>query len=311
MDFESTLETISSALPSEEEFAVALNILKTVKDVFPSDLNLDALFAGVAEKIPAQLSFLPTMKFMLIFAAAALVLGSLGRVILGKRSSLNHCVSSSLGILFLYALTIILYTFKPWNLEELLSPLPFMVFAGDYLMLIPFHGASVSVLCHEILSMIILAFLVNLLDTLIPKGKGIFGWYLLRFLTVALSFGLHLATEWAFDTYLPNLLVNYAPILLLGILVALLLLGILNLILGAVLTVANPILGGIYTFFFSNIVGKQLTKAVGSAIMVCVVFFLMHHFGYTLITISFDALLSYIPFGIVLLLLWYLIGHIL
>lgn len=311
MDFESTLETITAALPTEEQVSAALDLIRTAKDVFPGEVNLDAMISGIAEVLPHQISFVPTMKFLLLLAAASLLLGCLGRVILGKRSGMNHAVSSSIGILFLYALTIILYTFKPWNLTEFLSPLPFMIFAGDYLMLIPFQGAPVSVLCHEILSMIILAFLVNLLDTIIPKGKGILGWYLLRFLSVALSFALHLVTKWAFDTYLPNVLVTYAPMLLLGILASLLLMGILNLILAAVLTVVNPIFGGIYTFFFSNIVGKQLTKAVGSAILVCVVFFLMHHFGYTLITISVSALLSYIPFGIVLLLLWYLIGHLL
>lgn len=308
MDFESTLETISSAIPSEEELTV---VLDAVKKIFPNGVDLTELLSGVKEQIPVQISFLPTMKFLLIFAAASLVLGSLGRLILGKRSSLNHAVSSAMGILFIYALTIIIYTFQPWNLAELLSPLPFMVFGGEYMMLIPFQGASVSVLCHEILSMIILAFLVNLLDTIIPKGKGIGVWYLLRFLTILLAMGLHILADWAFDTYLPNVLVTYAPVILLGVLAGLLLLGILNLVLGAVLAIVDPIMGAIYTFFFSNIIGKQLTKAVGTSVILCGLFFLMHYFGYTLISITYGALLTYIPFGLVLLILWYLIGHIL
>jgi hypothetical protein len=106
-------------------------------------------------------------------------------------------------------------------------------------------------------------------------------------------------------------LVTYAPIILLGVLAAMLLIGLANLVLGAVLAIVDPIMGAIYTFFFSTIVGKQLTKAVITTIILCAVFFLMNYFGYTIILLNHSALLSYIPFGIVMLILWYLIGHLL
>ena len=178
-------------------------------------------------------------------------------------------------------------------------------------MVIPFAGSTLSVLCHEILALVILAFLVNLLDTFISKGNSILGWYLLRLVTIVLAMALHILTDWVFDTYLPDVLTKYAPVILLGVLAAMLLLGVLNLILGAVLAIVDPIMGAIYTFFFSNIVGKQLTKAVGTTIILCAVFFLMNYFGYTIICLTVEALLTYIPFGIVMLLLWYLIGHML
>jgi hypothetical protein len=66
-----------------------------------------------------------------------------------------------------------------------------------------------------------------------------------------------------------------------------------------------------YTFFFSNIVGKQVSKSVFTTVILCLVFFLMGYFGYTIITITAAALLTYIPLALVLLLLWYLIGHVL
>lgn len=308
MDIESTLETIASVLPEDLDLSSALD---TVSSYLPEVLDLSELLSDAKAFVPAEINFAAMMKFILLFAAGSLVLGLLSRLILGKRSSLNHAVSSAMGILFMYALTIFIYTIKPWNLTELLSPLPFMVFAGDYMTIIPFHGSAIPALCHEILSMIILAFLVNLLDTVIPKGKTIAGWYVLRFITVILAMALHILVDWAFDTYLPDVLVTYAPVILLGVLAGMLLLGILNLVLGAVLAVVDPIFGAIYTFFFSTIVGKQLTKAVVSTLILTAVFFLMGYFGYTIILLTNSALLSYIPFGIIMLILWYLIGHIL
>lgn len=246
-----------------------------------------------------------------VFAGFFLLLTLIGRMILGKRSSLNHSISSAMGILFVYALSMILYTFQPFPFLETLSPLPFLVFAGDSVMLISLQNGAFSVLCHELLSLIILAFLFNLLDSIFPKGKSIVTWYFWRFITISLAMALHVAADWAFDTYLPELLVTYAPMILLGILFSLLLMGVLNFLLGLLLAVYDQILGGIYTFFFSSIVGKQLTKAVATTFVLCIVFFFMGHFGYTMILATEEALLTYIPAGLALLVLWFLIGHLL
>ena len=291
MDIEATIETIAALIPEEVDLS---GIGRTVSDLVPVDLDL--FHIG---------------KFLLLFAAGSLILSLLGRAVLGKRSSLNHSVSSAMGILCIYVVTIVVYTCKPWNLAEFLSPLPFVTFLDNHIMLLPFTKAEIPILCHEILSLVILAFLVNLLDTFIPQGESILGWYALRFLTVVLSMALHLVVNWAFNTYLPDVLVTYAPVILLGLLLGMLLLGVLNVILGLVLTVVNPFIGAVYTFFFSNIVGKQLTKAVFSTALICAVIFLLEYFGYTVICITTGALVSYIPFIAVLAILWYLIGHVL
>ena len=90
-----------------------------------------------------------------------------------------------------------------------------------------------------------------------------------------------------------------------------LLLGVFNVVLGAVLAVIDPIMGGIYTFFFSNFLGKQITKAVFSSLLICCLLIALDKLGYTVICITASALLSYIPIVLVLLLLWYLLGHVL
>ncbi len=287
-------------------YSILGNLPVNVKVEFPMpDLS------GIQDLIPTQVELGSMMKYLVIFAAASLLLGLVGRAALGKRSDLNHALSSVMGILLVYVLTIVIYTFRPWELDKLLSPLPFVVFAGEYMSLFSFQTASIGIICYEILAMLILSFLVNLFDTFIPQGETAVSWYLLRFLTVILAMGAHLLARWALTTYLPDVLVTYAPMILLGILAVLLLLGVLKMILGLVLTAVNPILGAIYAFFFSNIIGKQLTKAVLSTAILCALVYLLEYVGIFLVSITQEALLAYIPALVILLVLWYLIGHIL
>lgn len=289
MDIQATVETVTSMLPDDLS-----DVVHHAASMIPVDMNLGHI-----------------AKFLLFFAAGSLILGILGRFILGKRSSLNHSVSSVMAILFIYAVTIMVYTFKPWNLDNLLSPLPFVTFFNEYMVVMPVVGIYPTVLARELLSLIILAFLVNLLDIIIPKGKTVPGWFSLRFFAVGLAMILHLLIHWAFNTFLPGVLVTYAPIILLLLLVSLLLLGFLNAVLGLILTINSPFVGAVYYFFFSNIVGKQLTKAVFSSAILCVILFFIDQAGLSFIHVSMTALTAYIPLAALCLVLWYLIGHLL
>lgn len=265
----------------------------------------------VSSYIPAQVDLTSIAMFLLYFTVGVMVLGCIGRVVLGKRSSLNGSLSSAVGILFIYVATVVVYTFKPWNLQNFLSPLPLVTFTGDYLIIFPLFSAKFPAVCAELLSLIILAFLVNLMDTLLPQGKHVITWYALRLMTVVLAMLLHLVVSWATQIFLPGVLVAYAPMILLCILIFLMLSGLVNLVVGLVIATANPFLGAMYTFFFSNLVGKQVSKAVFSSLILCGVLYLLETFHYTVLCISASALTAYIPMVIVLLALWYLIGHVL
>nr|MBQ8244693.1 hypothetical protein [Oscillospiraceae bacterium] len=304
MDLESTLSTIATQLPEELE-----QVITYASAYIPEDLS--RVIKHASAYIPKSIDLVSAAEFMLYFTAASLILGVLSRIVLGKRSSLNHSLSSAMGILLIYAVTIVVYTFKPWQLELLLSPLPFVTFAGDYLILLPIHDAAFPALCAEILSMVILAFLVNLTDTILPRGNSVFSWYILRFLTVIICMVLHLAAGWAFRTFLPDVLVTYAPTILLGLLIFLVFSGVISLVLGLIITLNSPFLGAMYTFFFSNIIGKQLSKAIFTTTILCAIVYVMGFFGYTVISISAAALMAYIPLALLLMLLWYLIGHVL
>ncbi len=304
MDLESTLATVSSYLPEDVG-----QTLSHAASYIPPELG--SVLENAASYLPAKIDLLASAQFILFFTVATMIFGVLGRVVLGKRSSLNHALSSTIGILYIYVITVIVYTFKPWDLAELLSPLPFVTFNEEYLIIFPIADAKFPAVCTEVLSLVILAFLVNFLDSLMPRGKNPIVWYFLRFLTVAASMLLHLVVSQAIRTYLPNVLVAYAPTILLILLIFMLLSGVLTLILGIVIGMTNPFMGAMYTFFFSTVVGKQLSKAIFSTAILCAIVYILEFFGYTVLCITAEALIAYVPLVFVLLALWYLIGHVL
>ena len=96
---------------------------------------------------------------------------------------------------------------------------------------------------------------------------------------------------------------------LLVVLLGFLLVGVFKVVLGVFLTVVNPIVGGIYTFFFSNLIGRQVSKSVLSTFLICGVFYAMDHFSYLVVHIGPSALPAYLPLLPGFLIIWYLLGH--
>ena len=258
--------------------------------------------------IPAEITFLSMAKFIGILLLSAFAVSLIFRILFGKGSALNRAVSASMGILCVFILTIVIYTFRIEAFEHYLVPLPFVKFSGDYLYILPLSGTEFSVICSEMLSMVILALLYNFADSLLPDGKQPLTWFVFRFLTVSLAIAIHYMLSVLTDSFLPELIVSYAPTILLICLTASLLAGILGVLLGLVLTVVNPIFGLLYGFFFSNKLGKQISKAMLTTAILTALVAVLGHLEYNVICISASALASYIPLLGVLLLLWYLIG---
>ena len=99
--------------------------------------------------------------------------------------------------------------------------------------------------------------------------------------------------------------------ILLGILVAMLLLGVLKVFVGIALATINPIIGALYTFFFSSLVGKQLSKAVLTTILLSLLVHGLNYLGYSVISLVGISLLPLLPVILVLLALWYLVNQVL
>ncbi len=310
MDLQSAIDTLEGIQELGDTMETIGTGLSAAMDMVKGYLPQDAL-DQVASLLPTDLTFASAMPTVLLFALGALILGTLGRLFLGQRSSLNHALSAAMAILFVYALTMVGYTFWHWDWVQSLSPLPFVAFAGDYMVVFPLENAAIPGICYEILSLVVLSFLVNLLDSILPRGENVLSWFLLRGISVVLSMGLHILAKWAISAFLPAGLVTYAPVILLGLLVGMVLLGALNLILSVLLVAVNPIIGALYAFFFSNIIGKQLTKAIFTTAILVGLVYVLGHFDYTIINISMASLTSYLPVALVSLGLWFLIGNVL
>ncbi len=243
-----------------------------------------------------------------ILIVGMLLAGALGRFVFGKRSILSCAVSSAIGILFIYALTVVLNCAGA-KFEALVAPLPFITIEETTMYFYAFQG-DYTFICSELLSMVILSFLVNLADGWLPRGKNLFSWVFFRALTVVIGYALHLLVLFLFTKYLPQGLVTYAPTILLGLLILLILTGALKLLVGVILASVNPFIAGMYTFFFANAIGKQITKAVLTTAILAALVVLLNYLGIFAINIAHSALMAYIPFVLILIGLWYLANKI-
>ena len=140
---------------------------------------MDKIIDFLNSIVPAGFDWQSFFKAALILALGLTLLGLLARLLFGKKSLLNRSLSSAISILFIYIVTVVIHSFGV-NLSFLLSPLPFISISGDYLYL----AVDMNDLSSHLLSMVILSFLANLADSWLPNGKGIFGWFFFRCISV-------------------------------------------------------------------------------------------------------------------------------
>lgn len=271
---------------------------------------MDQIIAKLQSLLPAGVDLSSLLHSVLTLCAVALVISIVARFAFGRNSTLNRSVSSAINILFIYVITIAVHSLGV-NLTFLLSPLPFISLEGDYLHILDLLHAEQAVICDQILSMVILAFLANIADSWLPEGKKLLSWFFFRCISVLLAIVLHLIATTIISAIVPEGLFDWAPTVLLAILVIMILVGALKFLVGLILSTVNPIIGALYTFFFANIVGKMVTKAVLTAGIVTSIILVLNYFGITAVLVAASALLAYVPFLVILLIIWYIIGHLL
>ena len=265
----------------------------------------------LASLLPQSINFKSLAMIAACFLGALLLIGLLIRLFFGKDSPINHALSACLGIVMIYAVSIGIYTFQPGNLSQILSPLPFVTFSGDTLRLFAFHGASFPEICTQVLSMVILAFLVNMMGGFFKPQTKILLWLMSRVTAVIMAMLAHYLCHVVLLLIFPNALRSYAPMILLCILVFMLSLGFLKTILGLLLAAVNPVIGALYGFFFASKLGKQLTQAVFTAAIMSALVYLLGILDYGVISIAGGSILGWCPLLAAILLIWYLIGCIL
>ena len=245
-------------------------------------------------------------KAAAVLIGAFVLLALCGRFIFGKKSTLVFAVSSAIGILLIYILAILLGGTGE-ALKRFIAPLPFVTFQGDKMYLFDFH-TNYTTVCGQVLGMIILSFLMNLIDSILPTGKNFFVWVLLRCVSLLAAIILHYILGGLLIQYLPNSLVTYAPVILLGILIVLLLTGALRFLVGLALTTVNPLIAALYTFFFANIIGKQITKAILTTGILTGLVLLLREMGIVALSLASVAFTVYIPLILLLVIMWYIIS---
>lgn len=259
---------------------------------------------------PASFDTYAYVRFVAILILGSLVVGLIARFAFGKRSSLNHSVSSAIGILFMYAISVVISAFCT-PLAAFLSPLPFVEVSGDSLSVFPILNSNFPAICSQLLGMVVLSFIINLLDSYLPNAKRFFGWLFRNIAVIALGFVCHGLVFYLFSAFAPQVLQDWAPVVLLCILAFLLLLSILKALLGVALTAVNPVIAAIYAFFFANKIGKLLTKALLTAILLVLIVVALNWVGCTVICVSTAVLSAYIPLLVILIVLWFVIGKLL
>ncbi len=241
--------------------------------------------------------------FVLFLIGGSLIIGTVSRFVFGKQSNLSISASSAIGILFIYALNIALHCAGA-EYSKFIASLPFITISQDTVFLFSFSGKELTAICSELVGLIVLASLMNLIDQSLPSGKNVLSWIFFRIIALLLAQAAFLLASWLMVTYLPADFMAYAPAVILGVLLLMLLTGALKLLFGLFLTTVNPLIAVLYTFFFANVVGKCITRAVFSTTIISLLVFGLEKLGIFAFSIAPEALSLYIPLLIVLLTLW-------
>lgn len=284
-----------------------------MNDLF-SSFGADRLIASLNDFLDNSASIVPTsfqnvLSMVLVLSLIIFLVGFVFRVLFGTHCTVNRVISGSLEIFFIYLFTVAVYTLDPLEFSQYLSPLPFAIFRGDILILTSVAGNSFSAIAPTLLSMLILCFIVHLLYFLLPTGKKLFSWFLLRVISIVAAIFLNLTVNWGLNMFLPGFIAEYAPAAVIAVLAVAIIIGLFNPLLCIVFTVVNPVFGLLYTFFFSNAIGKQITKAVFSTAAACIIFYVMNYFGIAVIDITTASIISYLPVCLVLMGIWFVYDH--
>lgn len=241
--------------------------------------------------------------------AGAVVLGLLSRLLFGKHSSIGISIASAVTILSVYLLTVIFsVTNTPFSF--FVSDLPFVQIADERINFYHLFSADFGSICSEVLVLLVLAFAVNLMERSLPKGKHLFSWLLFRLISVTLAFFLSYGLGWLIPL-LPVDIAEISSTIVIIVIIAALLLGALKVIVGGALAFINPLLALLYTFFFSNFVGKILTRAILTTLILTAILWALNYFGIYSVCIAPAVLISHIPLLILILILWFILGRFL
>lgn len=244
------------------------------------------------------------LKYLAVVCAALFLLSLFGRRVSGGPSVFCSAIGTAIGIFFMYMIVVAI---RFADLVVQIPTLPFVDVVDDHVYLLPITSTDFRIVCLDFLQLLILAFFVAVLDGVIPRSENLIFWSIRSIFLLFLSFLCQSMITYGFVTYAPAFILQYAPVILLGFLVFVMFLGLIRLVLGVALAAVNPILAGIYGFFFMHRIGKKISTAVIATMLLGVILALTDYFGYSVISLAGGNLLLCTPFLLLLLFFWFLV----
>lgn len=197
---------------------------------------------------------------------AVFILAGIARLVLKEGSNVIASTASCVQLMLVGLGAIALYVAFP-ALGQALPQLPFLNFHAYGCDLLSPAQLESHTLFSTLLRLFFLALLINLWEELLPKSKKIAPWLLLRLLSAAGSLCCYFLLCEVLQRYCPQLLNQWAMAIVLSILGCVCLLGICKGILTLAAAVVHPLLGILFAFFFSHVIGRQLTRAIITGVL--------------------------------------------
>lgn len=275
------------------------------------------MISHMAEEIriplPEELVFEGPQAFLLRFCLAILVFSIIRKIFFAQKINLQHSVVSALGIMMMYAACIMIYTFNPIGLKKYLVPLPFISLNGEQLEIFQFAQADAYGIFIQILSMLLLAFLVNQIYHFEPKEVKFLGWLVFRLCSTGIAIAVHIGVCWGLAKLklqnLPHYILEYGAIMLIGFILLTFLIGCIKKLLSFFLKKLNPAFEGLNTFYFTNKFGLQISRGLGTTLILTVFVRGLELLNYHQLPIHKEALPEYWPLLGLFFLLWSFIGY--
>lgn len=216
-----------------------------------------ALFSRLSE-----LSIAPVALALI----AVFILAGIARLVLKESANVIASAASCVQLVLVGLGAIALYVAFP-AFGQALSQLPFLSLHSFGCSLLSPAQLESHTLFPALLRLFLLALLINLWEELLPKSKKIAPWLLLRVLSTAGSLCCYFLLCEVLQRYCPQILDKWAMSIVLSILGCVCLLGICKGLLTIAAVVVHPLLGLLFAFFFSHVIGRQLTRAVITSVL--------------------------------------------
>lgn len=275
---------------------------------FPEPITIDAPFA-----------------YLLIFSLGVLVFSFILKLY-KKAPHMKAGIATGISILIMYVFCMLIYKFNPAGLQEFLAPLPFVEFKDDSVALLVYELREDGLIhtppfCNRIVSMFVLAFLVNQIYAFTPQKLKTPAWLVFRFFStmfaIGVHYGVHKVMTKAFgmipDTPFWETVIPFLPIGVIGAVLVLFLLGAVKGPMKHFFTEINPTFVGLSGFFFTNKFGVNITRAIHTTFLLTIFAYGLQQlsvrlFGTAAIAIGAFGVSGGLVVLIALFLLWITVG---